>query len=211
LYLEGSTDLAILRAFAERLGHRKALESLARPFVHYVGNQPREVQKHFQGLREAVAQLRAVAIFDQLDRPLPADLGAIGLMWRKKEIENYLSYRETLEAYAQQTAASDAAGPLFGKAEALKRLTAMRESIAELEAALRTLGKGSPWDPDTKVSDDFLGPLFQNYFKRLGIPNLMAKKNFYELAYFVPRDRLDPEIGEKLDAIVSAAEEARPL
>ena len=39
LYLEGSTDLAILRAFARRLGHEEAMRTLGRPFVHYVENQ----------------------------------------------------------------------------------------------------------------------------------------------------------------------------
>lgn len=210
LYLEGSTDLAILRAFAERLNYKAAMECLARPFVHYVGNQPSEVRKHFQGLREAVGELRAVAIFDHLERPLPSDLGASGLTWNKKEIENYLCDRETLEGYTQQSAAAAAAGPLFSQAEALRRLAAMRESIAELESALKTLGKGSPWDPNTKVSDDFLGPLFQNYFKKLGIPNLMAKKNFYELAFFVPVGKIDPEVRSKLDAIVEVASQATP-
>jgi hypothetical protein len=210
LYLEGSTDLAILRAFAERLAHKEAMECLARPFVHYVGDQPGEVRKHFQGLREAFGQLQAVAIFDQLERPLPNDLGATGLTWQKREIENYLCYPETLEAYAQQSAAADTPGPLFSQAEAQRRLEAMHESIRDLETALSTLGKGSPWDPNTKVSDDFLTPLFQNYFKRLGLPNLMAKKNFYELASFVPLDKIDPEIREKLDAIVRTAELAQP-
>jgi hypothetical protein len=205
LYLEGSTDLAILRAFADRLGHKKAMEYLARPFVHYVGNRPPEVQKHFQGLREAVGQLKAVAIFDRLERPLPNDLADIGLTWQKREIENYFCYPETLEAYARQSAKASAAGPLFSEAEAERRVAAMRESIAELETALKTLGKGSPWHADTKVSDDFLVPLFQNYFKRLQIPNLMAKRNFYELAFFVPREKIDREIGEKLDAIVKVA------
>ena len=40
LYLEGSTDLAILQAFAERLGNQRAQRALERPLVHYVGNQP---------------------------------------------------------------------------------------------------------------------------------------------------------------------------
>jgi Fe-S cluster assembly ATPase SufC len=40
LYLEGSTDLAILKAFAERLNNNEAKEALKLPFVHYVGNQP---------------------------------------------------------------------------------------------------------------------------------------------------------------------------
>jgi len=209
LYLEGATDLAILRAFAERLGNRKAMEWLSRPFVHYVGNQPGDVKKHFHGLREAVENLRGVAIFDLLERALPPDLGAIGLTWRKREIENYLCYRETLEAYAQQSAGLSPAGPLFSAAEAQHRLEAMRQAITELEDALRTLGKGSPWEPETKVSDDFLAPLFQNYFKKLGIPNLMAKRNFHELAFLVPVDKLDPEVREKLDAIVNVADLAQ--
>jgi hypothetical protein len=46
LYLEGSTDLAILRSFADLLMHpaRKVLEQ---PFVHYVANQPPKAREHF--------------------------------------------------------------------------------------------------------------------------------------------------------------------
>ena len=47
LYLEGSTDLSVLRALARRLDHEEAIRALERPFVHYVANQPREVQRHF--------------------------------------------------------------------------------------------------------------------------------------------------------------------
>ena len=36
----------------------------------------------------------------------------------------------------------------------------------------------------------------------------MNKKNFYELAEHVPEDEIDPEIGEKLDAIAAVAESA---
>ena len=68
LYLEGSTDLAVLRAFAERLRRQDVLKILERPFVHYVGNQPAEVRKHFHALREAVPQLEGIAIFDQIGR-----------------------------------------------------------------------------------------------------------------------------------------------
>ncbi|MDZ7398926.1 MAG: AAA family ATPase [candidate division KSB1 bacterium] len=211
LYLEGSTDLAILRAFAERLQHEQAIQALQRPFVHYVGNQPGEVRKHFQGLREAVPHLKAIAIFDRLDMSLPSDLGAQGYMWRKREIENYFCFPEVLEAYARYGAETSVAGPLFSEAEAKARVQAMREAIHETEAALATLGKGSPWDQNTKVSDDFLGPLFKNYFKKLQLPNLMEKKNFHELARFVAPDQIDPEIKEKLDAIVQVARSAQPL
>lgn len=210
LYLEGSTDLAVLRAFAEKLEYEDAVTALERPFVHYVGNQPGEVRKHFHGLREAVGDLRGVAIFDRLDQALPPDLGATGMTWKRKEIENYFCYPETLEAYAKGAAEEESAGPLFALSEANRRVQLIQESIREVSKALETLGKGSPWDINTKVSDDFLAPLFETYFKKLGLPNVMAKKNFHELARLVPKEKLDTEIKGKLDAIVETMRTATP-
>ena len=86
----------------------------------------------------------------------------------------------------------------------------MHAAINEVTSALETLGRGSPWDANTKVSDDFLTPLFDAYFQKLGLPNLMRKKSFYELAEHVPQAEIDPEIGEKLDAIVRVAGSASP-
>ena len=84
----------------------------------------------------------------------------------------------------------------------------MRDSIAEVKHALHTLGKRSPWSHDVKVSDDFLTPLFVKYFDKIGLDNLMDKKNFYELANFVPENEINDEIGEKLDAIAAIHESA---
>ena len=64
------------------------------------------------------------------------------------------------------------------------------------------------WDRDTKVSDDFLDPLFRAYFEKLHLPNLMAKKNFYELAQYVPEEEIHHEIREKLDSIARTASSA---
>ena len=59
---------------------------------------------------------------------------------------------------------SEAVGPLFAAGEALRRKKAMEEAIEEITRALESLEKGSPWDPGTKVSDDFLSPLFKVFF-----------------------------------------------
>ncbi len=210
LYLEGSTDLAILRAFAKKLEYQDAIQLLERPFVHYVGNLPTEASKHFHGLREAVPHLLGIAIFDKLDHGIPQNFVSEAVAWNRREIENYLCYEDVLMAYAEATAQQETAGPLFKSSESNQRLKAMRESILEVTQALETLGKGSPWDPNTKVSDDFLTPLFDKYFKKLGLPNVMAKKNFHELAHLVPKDKLDTEVKEKLDVIVKVAKAAKP-
>ena len=210
LYVEGPSDLAILQAFAQRMDHAGACKALERPFVHYIGNnQPANVSRYFHGIREAVPKLKGIAIFDRLDS-LPTDVGAECLMWQRREIENYLCYQETLEAYVTDKATAGSAGELFTSKKIERHLDAMRESIREIETAFQTLGKGSPWDEDTKVSDEFLEPLFRSYSEKLELYNIMPKKNFHELAYFVPLDMLVPEITEKLDAIARVAESAEP-
>ena len=208
LYLEGATDLAILRAFAERLGREAAVRCLERPFVHYVDNLPSRAESHFAGLKEALPQLVGVALFDRLDAGPPASGQIRCLAWKKREIENYLCAPATLETWAR--ASGEEPMPLFRRAEAETRLKAMRESVAEVEGAMRTLGKGGPWDADTKVSDEFLAPLFEKYFAKLDLPNLMRKTSFHALAGHVPESGMDPEIGEKLDAIADVAARARP-
>ena len=209
LYVEGSTDLWVLRTFARRLGHEDAQRALERPFVHYVGNRPGEVARHFHGLKEAVPTLRGVAIFDRL-KSLPEVPPVRCLMWEGREIENYLCQRTTLEAYATASAAASAAKdalvPLSVGGEVDKRARAMKEAITETKAALETLGKGSPWGPDLKVSDDFLTPVFRTYFRKLGLPNLVAKTNFHVLGVHVPEYEIAPEVRDKLDAIASVAE-----
>ena len=210
LYLEGSTDLAILQAFAGRLGKHDAAQALERPFVHYVGNRPGAVARHFHGLREALPGLRGVALFDRPDGEIPSDQSLAYMVWKRREIENYLCSRSTLEAYARASAEAAEPAPLFTGAEIGRRSTAMGEAIAEVGKALETLGKGSPWGDDVKASDDFLTPLFKAYFARIEIPNLMDKKNFHELADHVPEDEIDSEIGEKLDMIARVAGSAAP-
>ena len=206
LYVEGATDLALLKAFAQRLDHQGAIKALEQPFVNYAGNQPRSVNRHFHGLREAIPNLRAVALFDRFESDAPDIAPVECLIWKRREIENYLCSQSTLEAYARASSGGDDVGPLFSSAGAENRLSRMREAIQEVQSALEMLNKGSPWSPDTKASDDFLDPLFRAYFTKLDLPNLMAKKNFYELAALVPEAEIDSEISEKLDVIAQVAQ-----
>ncbi len=205
LYLEGPTDLAILQTFAEVLGHVEAKKIFECPFVRYVGNQISEAKKHFYGIKEAVFHLRAVAIFDNLQQNVNKENDFEILQWTKREIENYLCDRKILIAYAKEVEHQATAGPLFSPAETEKRVNAMNESIEEVEKAMETLKKGSPWGSDTKVSEDFLPHVFEKYFKKLKLSNVMLKKNFHILARYIAKEEIDGEIKEKLDAIVKTA------
>lgn len=206
LYLEGPSDLAILQAFAATLEH-PAAQWLERPFVHYVStNLPQKARDHFYGLREAKQDLVGIALFDRLDKELQESAPLVETMWRRKEVENYLCLEEVLLAYAS----ADQADDLFGQAETKYRANAMRETISEVSAALKTLGKQDPWSPDIKASDDFFDPLFKKYFEKLALPNLMRKTDYHVLARLVPKNKIDPEVIEKLDSIMAVAEKAKP-
>lgn len=207
LYLEGATDLKILRTWARRLDH-PAQMVLERPFVVYVRNDPRRVIDHLWGLREAKPDLVAAALFDNLGRPFAQDVTntaeLTALMWQRREIENYLCCEDVLIEFAHGQPGPD----LFDIDDAKTRVDAMRAAIAKVADSLQTLHQCTPWDPQTKVTDHFLNPLFDLYFKTLGLPNQMRKTNYHVLADWQPADQIDGEVRDKLDAIRAVADAA---
>jgi len=206
LYLESPTDLAILQAFARLLGH-EATQHLARPFVHYVStNLPQRARDHFHGLREAKPDLTGLALFDRLDKELQSNGGLREMMWRRREIENYFLTEDVLLSYARGETPKD----LFGPAEQVRREQAMREAIEELSKALETFKEADPWSPDIKATDDVLDPIFRIYFKKLDLPLTFRKGDYHRLVELLPADGVDPEVTEKLDAIVAVGQSASP-
>ena len=132
-------------------------------------------------------------------------------MWRRREIENYLCYPEVLLAYAEGIDESDVPGPLFAFAERDRRRQIMESCINDLVPPLALRDRRDRWWQDVKASDEFLDRLFEMYFERLGLPNLMRKADYHILARLVPKDMIADEVEENLDAIVGVAESATPL
>ena len=208
LYLEGETDLRILQSFARRLGDNDAIKALERPFVHYIANRFPKASDHFHGLREALPDLKGIVLLDRPEQQhkLPAEGELAALFWKKREIENYLCTRRTLEEYVRATTDRDEPkDTLLHLPDLENRLQVMQQSIGALEQAIATLKKKTPWDPDLKASDEFLIPLFEKYFAGISKPNSMRKGYFHELVDYIPDEEIDPEIGEKLEKIVAVA------
>lgn len=195
LYLEGSTDLAILQAFARRLQH-PAEAVLERPFCHYVGNQPMAARQHFWGLHEAYSNLHGFALFDNLNLPADSSSALREHSWAKREIENYLCARDVLIRWAHGEYA------LFGNI--------MLEAIAEAESASRFWGR-SPWGDDLKASDDLLVPLFRAFYEKTGMSSRMAKSDYHFLVDYIDPGEVDPEVIFVLDTICEVANSARPV
>lgn len=210
LYLEGATDLAILRALAAKLNHPLQIY-LERPYVKYLStNRPNLARNHFHGLREAKRNLRGFALFDRLETRPESDTGLQMYDWQRREIENYFCFPQTLRAYAQHLAGREAPGPLFEYAKGKEFLQAMETCIADLlpPTALRDLS--DRWWVNSKSSDDFLDRLFETFFDKVNLPVLMRKSDYYKLVEFVPAGDIDPEIGQVMDRIVEVARDARP-
>lgn len=207
LYMEGSTDLDILRAFAKKLNH-PAEQLLDAPFVHYVGeNRPQPAREHFFGLREAKPDLVGFALFDRIGNPLQSEGGLTETMWKKREIENYLCHEDVLISWARGKGPDD----LIEQMEAPKREETMRACINAMVTALETQGKETPWSDDIKASDEFLIPLMRNYARKLGLPiQTENKARFHELVDFMDASNIDAEVTAILDLIVETAKFAVP-
>ena len=123
-------------------------------------------------------------------------------------MKNYIiSDKQVLIDWGLAEGDEQTGGPLFASLWG----ATIEGTITEIESALITLGRGSPWSADIKVTDDFLDRLFEAFFEKLGLPNLMQKTNYHTLVEYVPADQIDPEVIEVLDAIVETAQRAVPL
>ena len=208
LYLEGSTDLAILRSLATRLNHPAAeFLSDSTPAIYLGTNLPQEARNHFQGLREAKPNLVAIALFDRVDKELHTGSQLLEKMWSRREIENYLVTPDSLREFVAGALDGD---DLIAQAEREHRLAILNPCITELTNALRLTGEPDPWGGDIKVTDKFLDPLFKLFFERLGTPQRTFKRDYHGLADAIPIQQLAPEIGDMLDLIASTAKRATP-
>ena len=205
LYVEDSTDLAILKVFARILDH-PAQKVLENAYVHYVStNLPQKSREHFHGLREAKNDLVGIALFDRLDRELQPSDYLNEVMWVKREIENYFCTQEVLYAWAVHDVADD----LFGIAECENRKRAMKKAIAEVTHLLE-IDEKSPWSPDVKATDEVLDRIFRIFFKEINLPLSFRKCDYHVLAGFLTKSQIDQEVIEKLDAITQTAARAKP-
>lgn len=202
LYLEGSTDLLMLKAFANVLdpSNQHLLNDLN---VKYVGNIPSDARNHFHALVEAVPDLKGLAIFDHLNKTLHGESNLMEMMWKRNEIENYLPLPQVIERYIHNQKSN-----LFEQ----HNWNIMREIIEDLVPRRALNDPANDWWIKTKITDDFLDVIFREYFQRLKMPvTLMQKGKYHELALLAKPEELDPEIKEKLDAVWKMIQEVKKL
>jgi hypothetical protein len=209
LYLEGSTDLAMLQAVARKLSHTVS-RVLERPFVHYIQNQPGKARSHFYSLRESKPNLVGFILCDRLDIQ-PVETPELGFhMWSRREFENYLCQPQTLQAYARDLARRQNQGPLFFEAQQIEYEGLMSQCIADVVPPIALRDPSDKFWIDTKATDHFLDRVMEMFFSKLHMPNLMRKSDYHMLAQYVAAAAIDIEIEEVLTKIVAISNRAVP-
>lgn len=237
-YVEGGTDVDMLRALAERLNHPvagiwderinsfyvqnnypgRSLESELERVEGGFGITPRE---HFKGLRDLLPALRGLAILDNDGRGRQSSVeGALTLSyWRRYEAENYFVTPDLLRQYAQ---ARYGDMTLFGGhqeeiAEVLDAL--ILETVFEnLDADFQTW-KQLPadaarivWEAKTehlKLST-FAEEFFRKLAVRIGGQMLLKKGELHQLVAMADVKAIPAEVGEKLNLLASLFNTAVP-
>jgi hypothetical protein len=201
LYLEDSTDLAILQEFAKILNH-PSREHLEKPFVRYIGsNIPQKAREHFFGLKAAKNDFYGLALFDNLDKNLQSSENLFETMWRRREIENYFCSEAILIRWLEDQGDDDLIDPLQD------RFAAMTKAISEVKAALEL--DGEQFDSITvKATDQVLDRVFRRYFQLRNLPLTFRKSQYAELVRYLSPESISDEVTEKLDKIVEVAKRA---
>ena len=237
LYLEGGTDVEILRALANRIGHAAAASWEERINSFYVADNFPDTsvdselarvegafgvtpQQHFHALRGMVPGLNGLAILDNDGRGRQdSDEGGLRICyWQRYECENYVVTPDTLSAFAKNHYHDT---PLFGGFENEIDETldaAIREHVfggreqdfAVWKAADEATGR-LLWEARTerlKLSS-FAEEFFRRLAERLGHAMVLRKGELYRLVEFLPSDRIPDEVSEKLDLLAGLFAGAR--
>ena len=238
LYVEGGTDLDILRGLAERLGHRAADVWDERINAFYVqdnfpdadvdselerveggfGLTPRQ---HFFALRGILPDLRGLAILDS-DGRMREDSEEGGLRtawWTRYEVENYYLTPGLLSRYAADHYKDMT---LFGgyrkeTAEVLdeliqERVFPGRATDFETWQGLDDDAARLLWEAATaqvKLSD-FAEEFFRRLAERLNHAMLLRKGELHRLLDFVDPAAIPDEVSRKLDLLAALFDSARP-
>ncbi len=239
LYVEGGTDVDMLRALAERLKHPVAAIWDERINTFYVQNNYPDVsleselerveggfgvtpRVHFNGLNNLLPDLKGLAILDNDGQNRKSSVeGRLSLTyWRRYEAENYFVTPDVLRRYAL----GDKEAPQLFDASELEVDEVLDALVLErvfesIEADFQAWKQAPPeaarivWEAKTqrlKLST-FAEEFFRRLAARVGGSMLLTKGELHRLMALVDPKAIAPEVNEKLDLLQTLFTVAAPL
>jgi hypothetical protein len=204
LYVEGHTDLEILREWARILDH-PAHETLTRylfwkPLVWDLRPQAKGIraEDHYDSLRLVRSDLPGLVLMDGDDNPNVPETQINGqglqrLRWRRYEIESYLVHPAALARYVEKMVG----GPDHAALNLQDLHTHFQETYPP--AFLRDPHADSPYLVGTKARTLLVPPALAAG----GLPGIPYTR-YHEIASVMLPEEIHPEVVEKLDAIRKA-------
>ncbi|KRC18022.1 AAA family ATPase [Acidovorax sp. Root219] len=238
LYVEGATDIDMLRALAERLDHPIAQVWDERINSFYVQNnypiQDTEAElerveggfgitprDHFNGLRKLLPALKGLAILDNDGKDRSgATLGALTISyWRRYEAENYFVTPSLLREYAQrQYGDMDLFGGHRAEIDEVLDGLVLEQIFDGITSDLDTWN-GLPQDAaqlvwvsktERRKLSTFAQEFFRRLAQRLGGPMLLTKGELHRLVTYAPVASIAQEVTEKLNLLQTLFARAVP-
>lgn len=238
LYVEGGTDVDILRAFAERISHPVNDVWDERVNSFYVQNNypessvDSELERveggfgvtpsmHFNGLRKLLPDLRGLAILDNDGRGrTESDDGALKIYyWKRYEVENYFVTPDLLRRYALE--AFTGLELFDGFRPQIDRVVdglVLESVFGGNEADFRTWRKSPAeaariiWEAKTERLK--LSQFAEGFFRRLagetGGQMLLRKGELHRMVAMVESATVSPEVIGMLDHLQSLFLGAKP-
>jgi ABC-type cobalamin/Fe3+-siderophores transport system ATPase subunit len=238
-YVEGGTDVDILRALAVRLDHPAASVWDETANVYFVENNYPETsmdsdlekveggfglapRDHFNQLRKLLPGLRGLAILDNdgRSRQDSDDESLRVRYWKRYEVENYFITPNLLLGFV---AKMDLGLGLFAvntdqAEDVLSEL--IQEQVFGGDRDDYLIWKNSAPDAgrliwDAKTQSVKLSNFAEEFFRRLrdrtGLEMLLTKGEFHTLVEFADLDGIPKEVKDKLDLIADLFQNAAPM
>jgi len=197
LYLEGTTDIAILRKFAIKLNH-PVLPFLENCYLKTINcNDPNEARKHYSGLKDAKKDLIGIVVYDNISNPLNTFPGLAETMWKRNEIENYFFSKTIFMDWAKIEISND----LFGSAESLLRQEAMLKALDDVLPGAANRDENHEYWAMVKASSE-IEKILKAFYSYLGQKGDTSKARYVDLIKFLSDEKIDNEVIEKLDFIL---------
>lgn len=193
LYLEGSTDLNLLKAFCRVLNH-PLLNYLDAPFVKEVYNDVNKAKKHFFTIKDAYPNVIGIGIFDNLGKPISSEKDFYIFMWERNEFENYIPLPDALINFFESQ---------FNNLFDNLYLNSLKEIINEETPPAAINDKNHNFWKTTKISDDYLNRILEKFYSKHHLQRTLNKKDYYLLVEKSNPQLIESELNEKLNAIYS--------
>ena len=195
LYVEGHSDIAILRAWAEELEH-PLFPFLDKPFWKPTVYQTHpdvggiKAEKHFEMLQLVTQDISGIELWDSDGREGDTELrilqnGLARIRWKRYEIESYLIHPKAIVRFVESVGGQESAN----------------SADRYMEQQLPPVVYNTPLASSDHLQMEKAKRILSKIMQEAGLN--IQETDYYQIAAQMTKEEIHPEVVEKLDAIAN--------